>query len=86
MANAVILVTLFFIVCIVVFILVLRSTLARKGRMGVNLKPRKCTKCGEPSPGIRIPANLRQALWGGWRCSNCFTEFDKWGNVIARIT
>jgi hypothetical protein len=26
---------------------------------------------------------LRQALWGGWTCSNCGTEMDRSGNQVG---
>lgn len=54
----------------------------KKGRMGINLTKTVCAQCGAPTPSIRKPANLRQALWGGWTCSQCGTENDKWGRKI----
>ena len=73
-----------FAICSLLFIvLVIRSTLARHGRLGINVREKSCEVCGWPSPGgPRIPANLRQTLWGGWTCSNCGTESDKWGKPI----
>ncbi len=45
----------------------------------------ECPECGSPRPVIRRPANLRQALWGGWTCPSCQCEFDTWGRLISPI-
>ena len=42
-----------------------------------------CPECGTPVPRFRRPTSLRQALWGGWTCSNCSTEMDRFGDEIA---
>jgi hypothetical protein len=42
-----------------------------------------CPKCGTPVPMFRNPKSLRQALWGGWTCSNCGTEMDRSGNQVG---
>jgi hypothetical protein len=44
-----------------------------------------CPECGSPRPTIRRPANLRQALWGGWTCPQCRCEFDTWGRLISPV-
>jgi hypothetical protein len=63
-------------------VLIIRGTNQRTG-MGINLTPPSaCPKCGTPLPSVRAPKNLRQALWGGWTCSNCQTELDKWGREV----
>lgn len=54
----------------------------KKGKMGINLAKTVCAHCGAPMPSIRKPANLRQALWGGWTCAQCGTENDKWGKPV----
>ena len=55
-----------------------------KGKWGVNLTPpTACPACAAPLPMTRIPKNLRQALWGGWTCSGCGKELDKWGRVVG---
>lgn len=61
------------------FVLMVVQTIQRKGRMGVNLRSTECPRCGTPFPAVRRPANLRQALWGGWTCAGCGQESDKWG-------
>jgi hypothetical protein len=47
-----------------------------------QLLPLACPGCGTPLPSYRIPANKRQALWGGWTCAKCGTEMDRHGRVI----
>ncbi len=42
-----------------------------------------CDVCGTKMPMVRKPANWRQALWGGWSCPNCRTEFDRWGRNLG---
>jgi hypothetical protein len=64
-------------------ILVIRDTVRRKGRWGVNLRRVHCPACHTIAPVIRPAANPRQALWGGWTCQNCGVEFDKWGMRMA---
>lgn len=39
-----------------------------------------CPECGTEVPTFRRPASVRQALWGGWTCSECGTEMDRHGN------
>ena len=60
----------------------IKSTVERKGDMGINLNSTQCPKCSTPLPLIRRPANLRQFLWGGSTCKNCGTEVDKWGKPV----
>jgi len=52
------------------------------GKMGINTKTVHCPKCGLKAPRIRKPANLREAIWGGWTCKECQCQFDKYGNPI----
>jgi hypothetical protein len=60
------------------------SGTANKGDWGLNLKPpTACPVCSAPLPMARVPKNLRQALWGGWTCSGCGKELDKWGRVLG---
>jgi len=54
----------------------------KSGKMGVNLEVVACPQCGEIVPKIRKPANTKQLLWGGWTCSNCGAEMDKYGTKI----
>ncbi len=63
--------------------LVVRDTLRKHGRWGINLRPVHCPECGEPAPVVRRPKNRRQALWGGCTCEVCGLEYDKWGRAIT---
>jgi hypothetical protein len=64
-------------------VLVIRDTIRKRGRWGINLRPVRCPECGKLAPVIRRPKNRRQALWGGCTCERCGTEYDKWGRPIA---
>ncbi|MCW5958460.1 MAG: hypothetical protein KIT61_17900 [Pyrinomonadaceae bacterium] len=64
---------------IVPIILMIAAGMQRK----VNEKG-GCPECGTPVPRFRRPTSLRQALWGGWTCSNCSTEMDRFGDEIAQ--
>ena len=66
-------------------ILVVRDTVRKRGRWGINLRPVRCPECGEPAPVVRRPKNRRQALWGGCTCEECGTEYDKWGQPVAGV-
>lgn len=64
-------------------VLLIRGT-EQKTKLGINLSvPSGCPKCGAPLPTLRRPSNLRQALWGGWTCSGCQVELDKWGRPLG---
>jgi hypothetical protein len=64
--------------------LVVRDTLRRTGRWGINLRPVRCPGCDEPAPVVRRPKNRRQALWGGCTCEACGLEYDKWGRPVLQ--
>lgn len=63
-------------------VLVVRDTVRGRGRWGISLTPPACKECGEPPPVVRVPANARQAMWGGWTCPRCGLEVDKWGDPV----
>ena len=50
------------------------------------MPPQSCDVCGAPMPTVRKPANWRQALWGGWTCPVCHSEFDRWGRNLGVAT
>ncbi|HYX71875.1 MAG TPA: hypothetical protein VE732_03835 [Nitrososphaera sp.] len=68
----------------ILFLLMLRDTIRHKGRWGINLEPIRCPRCGAQSPMVRKPSSLRQAAWGGWTCSKCGCEIDKWGTEMPQ--
>ena len=41
-----------------------------------------CPNCGTAVPQFRHPTSWRQALWGGWTCSDCGTEMDRKGKEL----
>ena len=55
--------------------------MAAAARKRVNEKG-GCPNCGMPVPAFRNPTSLRQALKGGWTCSECGTEMDRFGNEL----
>ena len=63
-------------------LLVVYGTLA-KNRWGINVELPNCPQCNTQSPTVRTPRSRQQLLWGGWTCSVCQTEIDKWGRRIA---
>jgi len=67
--------------------LVIRDTVRGRGNWGIpGRMPTACPECGEPLPMVRVPTSFRQAMWGGWTCTYCGCEIDKWGKVIAPPT
>jgi predicted RNA-binding Zn-ribbon protein involved in translation (DUF1610 family) len=73
----------------IVFVVFVTLSLKKKGmgegtKMGINSATNlKCPNCGSPVPTIRRPKNFRQAMWGGFTCSGCGREFDKWLKPIS---
>jgi hypothetical protein len=62
---------------------VLYGTLVRN-KWGINTGDASCPTCGTPLPKEREPRSARQAMWGGWTCTECGAEVDKWGREIQR--
>jgi hypothetical protein len=67
---------------VAVFLMV-KQTIDREGRWGFNLQPLVCPRCGAKATTVRRPANLSQAVWGGWTCHECGTELDEWGRPTS---
>ena len=63
-------------------LLVISGTLT-KNRWGINVESPRCPRCDAQVPTIRTPSSRKQLLWGGWSCSVCQTEIDKWGRRIV---
>lgn len=66
---------------VVVATVLLWGTITRN-RWGIRLGKLSCPRCNTPSPGRRPPQSTRQKLWGGWTCSKCGAEIDKWGRDL----
>ncbi|HJZ56982.1 MAG TPA: hypothetical protein VKE74_18580 [Gemmataceae bacterium] len=65
--------------------LVLRDTIRKDGRWGINFKSlagAECPNCDAPLPAVRKPKNFQQVLWGGWTCPECGCQIDKWGREV----
>jgi hypothetical protein len=76
---------LFYGTLMVVGVLMIRDTIRRRGKWGCNFKQAICTQCDTPMPrAFRKPTSWRQAMWGGWTCSECGFELDKWGRPIEK--
>lgn len=56
----------------------------KRNRWGLSFNRPTCPCCQTPAPTTRGPRSVRQALWGGWTCSKCGTEVDKWGREISQ--
>jgi hypothetical protein len=63
-------------------VFLIRDSVRRRGKWGMNGAPTFCPNCGEAAPTVRKPANFQQALWGGCTCKECGCEFDKWGRRV----
>jgi len=74
-----------FILCdgfLFLLFLIFRDSIRKQGNWGIPFKKATCPQCETKSPFSRIPTSFRQAMWGGWSCSNCGCEMDKWGKEI----
>jgi hypothetical protein len=38
-----------------------------KNKWGINLDEVKCLECDSKQPALRIPKNLEQLIFGGWK-------------------
>jgi hypothetical protein len=65
-----------------VFALTIVDTVRQEGRWGINFKGATCPQCHSAAPTMCVPKNVRQAMWGGWTCTRCQLEIDKWGKPI----
>jgi hypothetical protein len=54
-----------------------------KNRWGLNFQRVLCPNCGAEMPRVRAPGSVTQALWGGYTCSKCGCQVDKWGRRLA---
>ena len=68
----------------IILSLVLIDTVRQRGRFGINVHVPNCPRCGQQVPVIRNPKSIRQFLWGGYTCTKCVCEIDKWGKEIPQ--
>jgi DNA-directed RNA polymerase subunit RPC12/RpoP len=64
-------------------VLVVYGTIV-ENNWGINLGQVDCPRCGTHLPQVRKPSSLSQTVWGGYTCSSCRTEVDKWGRELER--
>jgi DNA-directed RNA polymerase subunit RPC12/RpoP len=56
-----------------------------KTRWGINFARQiQCPYCVDVRGQIRPPRNRQQVLWGGYTCSKCGLEVDKWNRPISK--
>lgn len=60
-------------------VLMVRDSVRRRGRWGVNLRRLACPRCDAKLPRLLYPGTLRQAMSGGFTCPECGCVVDKWG-------
>jgi ribosomal protein L37AE/L43A len=53
------------------------------GKWGMPKNVSPCPFCGSPPALFRKPASRHQLLWGGWTCSKCGNEMDKYGKPVG---
>jgi hypothetical protein len=62
--------------------LVFRKFWPQSGKWAINTAPLFCAVCRTEAARARIPKSKRELLWGGWTCSHCGTELDKFGHPV----
>ena len=50
----------------------------------MSRKPVNCPSCGREQPKMRKPANMQQAMWGGYTCEGCGAELDARGRLRGK--
>lgn len=76
---------LYFIVTILIGVLagkLIQRYWPATGKYGIPKTIKPCPSCGASPVLFRKPANRRQLIWGGWTCSKCGLELDRYGEPI----
>ena len=63
-------------------VLLIYGTVTRS-KWGINVRRVTCPRCSTTAPTVRLPRSLAQALCGGWTCSSCGCDMDKWGRQVT---
>ena len=50
----------------------------------MSRKPVNCPSCGREQPKMRKPANVEQAMWGGYTCEGCGADLDARGRLRVK--
>lgn len=72
------------IILTISFCIVIRDSIRREGKMGINLEKIKCPRCGEKKSNFKFAKSFPKILWGSWVCGKCGCEMDQWGKEIER--
>ena len=72
-------ITLFIMIGVFIFLIFNQF---RKKKKDVNLFEVKCPKCGKKQKFVRVPKDIKEAVWGGYTCPNCGCKMDKFGKEI----
>lgn len=84
MSSSVLMILILLAVLILGLAAVVIGSIRRKGNWGINPSAPICPECDTPQLAVRTPKSWNQALWGGWTCSGCECEMDKWGKARYR--
>jgi hypothetical protein len=52
--------------------------------LGAMLSAKYCPNCGARLPGVRLPKNNNEMLYGWTTCPNCKAEIDNNGQIVNR--
>ncbi len=50
--------------------------------LGLKRGNKPCPTCGENLPAFRLLRNFRQFMWGGWTCTRCGHEVDRFREEV----
>lgn len=59
-------------------------SLSAPDQWAIDLSAQSCPVCAHPLPAVRVPKSVGQALWGGWRCSECGSTVSKTGKLMRK--
>ncbi len=78
-----VLIALFFVAVLpgLTFCLIARQS-REQGSLGLGPLHIKCPQCGTAQPFIRKPSSVPQMLFGGYSCSGCGLEIEKYGRAV----
>jgi hypothetical protein len=73
----------FLIALAILLVLIVYGTIV-KNRWGIPFVIPNCPRCGKKVSFIRVPKSVGQFVWGGYTCSACGCEIDKYGREIPK--
>ncbi len=69
---------------LLLFYLVIRDSLKRKGKFAVSVKAIHCPLCNTRLPRFRIPKSVQQVRAGTWTCPTCKAEVNYRGEIVSQ--